>query len=65
MLRRVFTTSDACPRQAAPAQIKQKQKVTHHGALERDLSQRPLQVRDECLKTPLDVLAHAADMMGD
>jgi len=65
MARAFKMPTHACPRQAAPAQIKQKRKVTHHGALERDLSQRRLQVRDECLKTPLDVLAHAADMIGD
>jgi hypothetical protein len=45
-------TCNACPRQAAPAQIEKKWKVTDHRALERDLSQRSLQGRDECLEPP-------------
>lgn len=56
---------DTCPRRAAPAQIKKKREVTHYRAIERDLSQRSLQGRDECLETPVDVLVHAADMMRD
>jgi hypothetical protein len=56
---------DGHPRQAMPAQIKEKRKVTHHRAVERELSQRSVQGRDECLETPADVLVHAADMMRD
>lgn len=56
---------DSHPRQAMPAQIKEKRKVTHHRALEGDLSQRSVQGCDECLETTADVLVHAADMMRD
>jgi len=48
-----------------PTQLKKKRQVTRHRALERNLSQRPLQSCDECLETFLDVLVHVAYMMRD